>query len=143
MALSARKQRMQTLQIHDSQPSGFAVVDPRSVLKLLGERALQAFWRVAGVARYDEDVMIVGDEAADRLEALSHSQSLVPGTVLVELVNQTGQVIWGEFRAYLRDETEPWMIVRAIDGSWCEIETQDEQVLELVRQSFTDVRPPA
>ncbi len=86
--------------------------------------------------------MIVGDEAADRLKALSRSQSLVSGTVLSELVHQTGQIIWGEFRAYEEGGTAPWVIVRAIDSTWCEVESHDEEVLNLVRWSFTDVRTP-
>ena len=134
---------MSVLQIHDLLPSKHSVVDPRVVLAVLGERAKSASWRVAGVARYNEEVMIVGDQAADRLEALSRSQSLISGTLLSELVHQTVQIIWGEFRAYENGETAPWIVVRAIDSTWCEVDTQDESVLNLVRRSFTDVRTPA
>ncbi|MEA1831297.1 hypothetical protein U8607_04295 [Methylobacterium durans] len=134
---------MQTLQIHDLLPSKDVVVDPRAVLTMLGERAIRASWEVAGVARYDEAVMIVGDEAADRLEALSGSRSRVSGTLLSELVHQTAQVIWGEFTAYEEGEDAPWVTVRAIDSSWCEVETDDEDVLDHVRRTFADVRVSA
>lgn len=134
---------MPVLQIHDLLLSKHIVVDPRVVLTMLGERASRASWLVAGVARYDEAIMIVGDEAADRLEALSQSQTLVPGALLSELVHQTTQIIWGEFRAYEEGRTAPWVIIRAIDSSWCDVETHDEDVLDLVRGSFTDVRTPA
>jgi hypothetical protein len=134
---------MPILQIHDILPSEHAVVDPRVVLTMLGERASGASWQVAPVTRYGEAVMIIGDEAADRLEALSHSQSLVSGTLLSDLVHQTGQIIWGEFRAYEEGATAPWVIIRAIDSTWCEVETHDEHVLDLVRRSFMDVRTPA
>jgi hypothetical protein len=140
--LYAANSTMPVLQIHDILPSEHIVVDPRVVLTMLGERASRASWQVAGVARHDEAVMIVGDEAADRLEALSHSQSFVSGTLLCELVHQTVQIIWGEFRAYEEGGTAPWLLVRAIDSTWCEIGTQDKDVLDLVRRSFTDVRTP-
>ena len=131
---------METLQIHDLLPSKFIVVDPRVVIEMLGDRAIRSSWQVAGVARFDQAVMIVGDEAADRLEVLSHSQSRVSGTLLSELVHKVAQIIWGEFRAYEEGEAAPWVIVRAIDSSWCEVETDDEDVLDKVRRTFKDVR---
>ena len=135
---------MPILQIHDSQPSKREiVVDHRHVLPLLGKRGLDATWRIAGIARYDEAPMIVGNEAANRLERLHRTQSLVSGSLLSELVDGTEQIIWGELRAYEKGEGAPWVIVRAIDSTWCEIETDDEDILDLVRQSFTDVRSPA
>ena len=130
---------MKTLRIHDFLPSKPIVVDPRVVFTMLGKRAIAASWQVAGVARYDQVVMIVGNEAADRLEALSQSQSRVSGILLSELLHQVAQVIWGEFTAY-EEEHAPWVIVRAIDSSWCEVETDDEEVLDCVRRTFVDVR---
>ncbi|AMB46831.1 hypothetical protein [Methylobacterium sp. AMS5] len=130
---------MPTLQIHDLLPSKDVVVDPRAVLAVLGERAIRASWEVAGVARYNEAVMIAGGEAADRLEASSGSRSRVSGALLSELVHQTTQVIWGEFAAYEEGEEAPWVTVRAIDSSWCEVETDDEEGLDHVRRTFTDV----
>lgn len=32
------------------------------------------------------------------------------------------------------------MILRAIDSTWCEVETDDESVLDQVRRTFADVR---
>jgi hypothetical protein len=107
---------------------------------MLGDRAIRANWQVAGVSRYDEAIMITGDEAADRLEALCRSSVRVPGSLLSELVHQTAQIIWGEFTAFEGRKDAPWVIVRAIDSSWCEIETDDEDVLDLVRRTFSDVR---
>jgi hypothetical protein len=134
---------MQTLQIHDYLPSTRIVVDPRVVLTMLGERAVRASWQVAAVARYNDAIMITGDEAADRLEALSESQSRISGALLIQLVKETVQVIWGEFRGYEDGKNAPWVIVRAIDSSWCEVETDDEKVLNAVRRTFVDVRSAA
>jgi hypothetical protein len=131
---------MQTLQIHDFLTSRRMVVDPRVVLTMLGKRAILASWQVARVARYNEACMITGDEAADRLEALSESQSRISGALLIQLVHEVVQIIWGEFRAYEEGEDEPWVVVRAIDSSWCEVETDDEEVLNCVRRTFVDVR---
>lgn len=131
---------MPILQIHDLWPSQLIVVDPRHVLAMLGERALSASWQVAGVTRYREALFVTGEQAADRLEALAQSQSRVSGTHLNELVHQTIQVIWGEFAAYEEGRDQPWVIIRAIDSSFCEVETDDEVVLDHVRQTFADVR---
>lgn len=134
---------MQTLRIYDFRTSERIVVDPRVVLTILGERAIRASWQVAGVARYDEPLFIVGDEAADRLEALSQSHSRVSGALLSELIHQVAQVIWGEFTGFKEGVLTPWVILRAIDSSFCEVETDDEQVLDSVRETFSDVRLPA
>lgn len=131
---------MQTLQIHDLLPLTCIVIDPRAVLTMLGERAIHADWQVAGVARYHEAIMVTGDEAADRLEALSQSPGRVPGALLSKLFHQTAQIIWGEFTAFEEGKDVPWVIVRAIDSSWCEVETGDTSVLDRVRETFADVR---
>jgi hypothetical protein len=131
---------MQTLRIYDFLPSKPIVVDPRVVLTLLGERAVRASWQVAAVARYNDAFMVTGDEAADRLEALSESQSRISGALLIQLIHEVVQVIWGEFRGYEEGKDAPWVVVRAIDSSWCEVETDDEKVLNAVRGTFVDVR---
>lgn len=133
---------MQILQIHDVLPGDLAVVDPRAVLPILGQRAIRANWQVAGVVRHGEALMVTGDEAADRFEALSQSAVRIPGSLLVELINQTAQVIWGEFTAIEEGKEAPWVILRAIDSSWCEVETDDKAVLDHVCRTFADVRAP-
>lgn len=131
---------MPTLQIHDLEPQHAAVVDPRLVLPMLGERAIRASWQVAGVTRYAEALMIVGDEAAERLENLARSSDRISGALLRDLLSQVAQVIWGEFTAHDAGRDTPWVILRAIDSSWCEIETDDADVLDRVRETFADVR---
>ena len=42
--------------------------------------------------------------------------------------------------AQLADAETGQVIVRAIDSSWCEVETDDEDVLDRVRRTFADVR---
>lgn len=98
---------MQILQIHDVPPTAPIVVDPRAVLPILGQRAIRANWEVAGVARHGEALIVTGEEAADRLEALSRSTVRIPGGLLVELIHQTAQVIWGEFKASRRERKRP------------------------------------
>ncbi len=131
---------MPILQIHDLEPQHSAVVDPRRVLPMLGERAIRASWQVGGVARYDEALMIVGAEAAERLEHLARSSDRISGALLRNLLSQVAQVIWGEFTAHETGRDTPWVIVRAIDSSWCEIETDDRGVLNCVAGNFADVR---
>ena len=131
---------MPTLQIHDLLPHSRAVVDPCTIIPLLGERAVRAKWQLADVARYDEALMIVGDEAAEHLEHLARSSDRIAGTLLCDLLCRVSQVIWGEFTAHEEGRDTPWVIVRAIDSSWCEVETDDAGVLDRVRETFVDVR---
>ena len=131
---------MPTLKIHYFALHSRAVVDPCTVIPLLGERAVRARWQLAGVARYDEAFMIVGHEAAERLEHLARSSDRISGTLLLDLLSRVAQVIWGEFTAHENGQDTPWVIVRAIDSSWCEVETDDIGVLDRVRETFVDVR---
>jgi hypothetical protein len=130
---------MPTLQIHDLEPQRVAVVDPRLVLPMLGERATRASWQVAGVARFNEPLFATG-AGATHLEALSQSLKRVLGVLLSQIFGQVEQVIWGEFAAYDDGEGTPWVILRAIDSSWCEVETDDVSILDRVRKTFADVR---
>ena len=84
--------------------------------------------------------MIVGDEAAARLDHLARSSDRISGTLLRDLLSQVAQVIWGEFTAHEDGRDTPWVIVRAIDSSWCEVETDDAVVLNRVCETFVDVR---
>lgn len=85
--------------------------------------------------------MVAGDdEAADRLESLAASSMRISGALLHDLLGRTAQVIWGEFIAREASQETPWVIVRAIDSSWCEVETNDAGVLDCVRENFADVR---
>ena len=131
---------MPTLQIHDLVPHSRAVVDPCIVIPLLGKRGVRASWQIAGVARYDEPLIIVVDEAEKRLEHLARSSDRISGMLLCDLLSRVAQVIWGEFIAHEAGRDTPWVIVRAIDSSWCEVETDDAGVLDRVREAFVDVR---
>ena len=130
---------MPILQIHDLEPQHAAVIDPRLVLPMLGEHAIRASWQVAGVARFNETLFATGEGAA-HLEALCQSLERVSGVVLGQIFSQVEQVIWGEFSAYDDGESMPWVILRAIDSSWCEVETDDVNILVRVRETFADVR---
>ncbi|WP_129219386.1 hypothetical protein [Lichenibacterium ramalinae] len=46
----------------------------------------------------------------------------------------------GEFTAHENGQDTSWVTVRAIDSSWCEVETDDIGVLDRVRETFVDVR---
>jgi hypothetical protein len=130
---------MPTLQIRDLEPQHAVVVDPRLVLPILGERAIRASWQVAGVAHFDEPLFATG-EGATHLEALCQSLRRVSGVLLTQIFGQVEQVIWGEFSAYDDGEGTPWVILRAIDGSWSEVETDDLGILDRVRETFSDIR---
>jgi hypothetical protein len=93
------------------------VVDPRVVIPLFGERAVRATWRVAGFTRYAQGPMIVGDEAAERLETLARSSDRISGALLHDLLGQVAQVIWTEFTAHGAGRDTPWAVHRMDDSS--------------------------
>lgn len=131
---------MPTLRIHDHQLHHAAVVDPRLLLPMLGERALRASWEVAGVARFDEPLFATG-EGASQLEALCQPSKRISGVMLSQIFGRVEQIIWGEFSAYDDGDGTPWVILRAIDSSWCEVQTNDRGVLDFVHSTFADIRP--
>ena len=53
---------------------------------------------------------------------------------------QVAQVIDGEFSAILPGETEPWLVIRAVDSSWWEVFSANGRVFDALRLRFTDVR---
>lgn len=65
----------------------------------------------------------------------------IPGHELAVLAKETDQVIWGAFTGSLYGTRgAPWVAIRFIDSTFCEVETSDEAVLDTIRSSFRDVR---
>jgi len=133
---------MATIRIHDQQAhSRLLAVDLSHLLNLLGARAAHSCWEVSDVANRSAAIMVSGEEAADQMEVLARSTGRISGDHLAKLATSVIQVIWGEFRAYEDEAKFPWVIVRAIDSTWYEVESEEPHVLELIKSAFKDVRP--
>jgi hypothetical protein len=133
---------MPTLQIHDMLTDhGVLAVDLRHVLAALKQRAANAGWEIGAVTAFEEDLWAIGDEdAVLKLGAMATSGERVPGQILKALANKISQVIWGEFRAFDHAKLTPWVIIRAIDSSFYEVQSEDLDVIKSIWSAFTDVR---
>jgi hypothetical protein len=98
---------------------------------LLGQRAYDSEWERSGVE-------CVGN-AADKLHELSDARARVPGEALLQIAASVTQVIDGRFVGYQQYRNQPWIIIRAVDSSFYEIEIEDEEVLTQIREHFTNV----
>jgi len=125
---------MKGITIYDasSRDKGIAV-GPLDVLPVLGQSATMSRWRI-----YDLECWY-GDGAPE-LNRLCDTNALVPGNVLLELLGKTLQVIEGRFEGFRSGEDKPWIVVRAVDSSECDVETDDDEVSSRIRASFKLVR---
>jgi hypothetical protein len=64
----------------------------------------------------------------------------VSGRRLAELAKGLYQTIDGTFIAFDKPGDAPWVIIRAVDSSFLEVESTDEEVLRRIRARFGDER---
>lgn len=134
------RQAMYVLRIHDLKDRSFLDFDLQHVLRALGPRARTSVWQVGEETSFNEPIAATGD-AADDLEILSEQGHRISGTDLLRLAENVHQVIWGEFRAYESAICDrPWVIVRAVDSAYYEVESDDIHVQDDIRRAFHDVR---
>lgn len=128
---------MEKLAIFDLD--GFRLAfDLRDVLRVLAPRSLSATWTIRTP---DASFFEATGAGGGRLEELADVSAQVSGDELLALADDTVQVIWGEFLGALPDDpNREWLIVRAVDSSFFEIETSDEAALATIKSSFKDVR---
>ncbi len=114
-----------------SQREGGLGFDLPDVLKALGPRVSSSAWAVDGlnyVSRDERDIPALHGGAGAR----------ILGTELLLSLPNLLQVIDGEFRAFEAGR-EPWVIVRAVDSSWWEVESEDGVALSAIRERFQNV----
>lgn len=138
---------MTTLRIYDLRGRTLAAHLP-DLIDLLSPRSLEASWAVCPVnleyptlGRSLEEFMITGPgrPGEDHLEILAASGTSVSGAILLQYAHKTYQVIWGQFVATLPEQADAWVVIRAIDSTFYEITTSDEEVLAKIRATYKDV----
>lgn len=123
--------------IHDLDGPVLAF-DLRDVLRALAPQSLAARWAIKSPGESAFEATGVGGL---RLEGLADTSARIDGDELLAIADDTAQVIWGDFHGALADDADrEWLIVRAIDSSFFEIETSDQIVLAMIKSSFKDVR---
>jgi hypothetical protein len=140
---------MTTLRIYDLRDGRVLALDLRDLIDLLAPRSLEASWTVSPVnVEYPKlgrsidqfEMTGPGRPGEDQLELLAASGSSVSGLMLAEYAHATHQVIWGQFVATHPEQTDAWVVIRAIDSTFYEVTTSDDTVLAKIRSAYKDVR---
>jgi hypothetical protein len=128
--------RVVTLRIFDLENRALAF-DLRDLLRLLAPLSLQAHWKVSSF----EDEFEATGEGAVRLEELADNGGSITGDELLALAESTWQVICGEFVGVLPGGPDkPWITIRAVDSTFYEIITSEEETAVTLKMQFNDVR---
>jgi len=124
---------MRGIMIRDhSQTDNALAFDVVDILRAIGPQAEQSIWKIDGLECF-------GD-AAENLHAISDNGDTVDGEKLICLTSRVSQTIDGEILGYRGDTDEqPWIIVRAVDGTSFDVECADPVVLDRLRQRFNTV----
>lgn len=123
--------------ISDVDARGVLSLDLREILALVPEDAIDSSWQVSGADAVGPSAEALHD-ASDAGVLLSHPR-------LCEIAADLTQTIDGEFRAYRPGESDPWLVIRAVDSSGFDVISDDLALIETLRRRFQRVReyPPS
>jgi hypothetical protein len=107
-------------------------VDLIDILRLLGPSATDSEWRISGVE-------CAGGPAGEDLHGLADQPARVPGEKLLSLATGVTQVIDGVFAGYRDGEEQPWIIIRAVDSSAFDVQSEDAEALARMKRHFRNV----
>ena len=129
---------MTKVHVHDLVPGGGLAFDLCEVLQALETQLSGTFWEIDHA---DEDLWVMGRASGvQRLNALAASGTRVTWAALLAMAVEVHQTVWGEFRAFHDPFSgEPYVIIRAIDSSYFEVESADLNVIAALRNHFTNV----
>jgi hypothetical protein len=122
---------VRAISILDQDSTGTLAVDLISILNLLGPRAAASEWEI-------RDLECAIPELPE-LCRLSETEEKIPGDRLLRLAREAPQIIDGSFKGYMRGQDKPWVIIRAVDSSAYDVETNDDELLSRIRQKFRQV----
>jgi hypothetical protein len=106
--------------------------DLRDILAVLGADAERSTWTLRDVESY-------GAEAAVALHQASDDREVLAGGRLLELAGDVTQIVDGEFSGRFPNEDAAWIIIRAVDSSAFDVETDREDVLKRLKSRFDRV----
>ncbi len=123
---------MRGITIQDFDDRNILSVDLKGILYLFHEKVIASDWKVS-------NVIALGDTSADELHIISDTNTTVGGQRLLELAEDVWQVTEGQFEASLDNATSPWCVIRAVDSSAYDVETDDYSMLEELRKHYRNV----
>lgn len=104
------------------------------VLLVLGRWIVGAQWRL------QDAEFATGWRGSDDLNVMSSHALPTPTVALVDLVSDGVQMIAGELHAFGESApSTPYLVIRAVRGDEWDILSDDERVLEAVREVFDPV----
>jgi len=130
------------IRIYDLKNNVLAL-DLRDLLPLLSPRSLQADWIVSTIKSCTpgREWFEATGEGGQHLEALAQDNARLSGSDLAALAEKTRQVIWGECLGSGPTQSDKtWVIIRAVDSMFYEIDTDDKAVLSKISSTYYDVR---
>lgn len=133
---------MTTLRVYDLNQHVLAL-DLRDLLRLLAPSSLQGRWVVSTVKSSisGHEWFEATGEGGEQLERLAQDDVQLSGFDLAALAEKTLQVIWGEFVGLEPTRSDKrWVIIRAVDSTFYEIDSDDEAVLNKISSTYKDVR---
>jgi hypothetical protein len=117
--------------ILDHSDNGVLSLDLKDIL-LLGSQAESSEWEISQVEALDE-------VEAEELHCLADKGARVPGQRLIRLASAVTQIINGIFRGYQKGESEPWIVIQAVDSSAFDVQCNKKDVIHQIRQQFRNV----
>lgn len=130
---------MKAIEVWDLRGPFFLTLE--EVFSALSMRARGSLWEVSDfLYPGGEEPFFVGGDGDNRIGLLANTEQRIGGAELARLAKTTSQVIWGTFRGYEDDGSEPWIAVHAIDSTYWRIETGEIATRQKVMKSFRDVR---
>ncbi len=105
--------------------------DLYELLAALGDRALDSVW-------LGSEVDCRG-EKADELHSLSDQDQGMEGHALLNIASGIRQTVKGDFQAFDRGSTSPWIFIRAWKGSGFYVETNDPKIKKRLKSHFPSV----
>jgi hypothetical protein len=122
------------IEIKDSVPrerGNYLSFDLKDILGLIGERALVSQWRCRWVECTGEN--------AREMHSLSDVDRNISGAEILRLASGISQTIDGQFEAFAAGESNPWLLIKAIDSSLFEVWSHDPDILLRVKTNFSNV----
>jgi hypothetical protein len=120
---------MTTITILDQDsPAGSLLIRLLDLLELGGERSQNSTWRVTAVEATGLD--------SETLHQAADTGEWIDGNNLLSLARGLDQVVDGRFAAYDRGQSEPWLLLGAVDSTSWDVASDDVALLKEVRSRY-------
>ena len=122
---------MKGITITDSDQRGVLSISLSNLLAILQPTIRDSVWTC-------DNVESTGKASSD-LHRICDIKSKVDSETLVRLASGLDQVIDGTFSAFRPRQSRPWLIIRAVDSSAYDVETDEPRLLDSFRTRFQRV----